>query len=241
MVVNKAEKYKDFFNKDWLNGPCEIRILDELTMKFPPKPNSRTLVMNCHMGLSVLFLAKEMGVQAVAVDEKASPTLNSKLFDRWGIGRNAMPLRCSAQELPFAEGYFDSLVWTDGFEKMAESRDFSANKLLSVLAPGGTGLFAVPGVREDYSRLPEELEQWKELLGRDFELLHSPQWWQKYFSGCDGVDDVRAFSLENFGIAWKEWLSCGAPEAQAQRERFSGKAENYLCHIGIFVKKHSKR
>ena len=64
--MNRAEKYRKYFTKDYLMGPNSFRLLDELINKAPDDVNyGRTLDLGCGYALTSVFIANETDAKSV--------------------------------------------------------------------------------------------------------------------------------------------------------------------------------
>lgn len=236
MIVNKAENYSAYMVKQLMTGPSEIRLLDELLMKFPVKHRARILDLGCAMGLTSLYLANELSAQVIAVEGTCDLNANARSFQRWGVGNKVIPISGEANDLPFAENFFDSVVSICHLHKYAEDRSFFADKILPLIKPGGTALVAVPGLKKELDGTePGELFDWLE----DIALYRSTEWWESWF-GKEGIELLRVFRLDNFDIAWEEWFSSQHEASFRDKEYFDKGLDQYLCFIGAVVKKRKK-
>ena len=124
IMNRKSENYKEFFTKDYLMGPNSLRLLDEVLQKYPLKPGSRVMDLGCGAGLTSLFLAKEAQVNVFATDLWISATQNARTFENWGISDQVIPIHADANELPYAEEYFDAIVSIDSYHYFANKRGY---------------------------------------------------------------------------------------------------------------------
>lgn len=112
--MKKADKYKELFNKEYLMGPNSVRLLEEMLEKYPLRQGTRVLDLGCGKGLTSLFLAKEADVNVFATDLWISATENNIHFNEWQVSEKIIPIHADANDLPFAEKYFDA-AWNDWF------------------------------------------------------------------------------------------------------------------------------
>lgn len=64
--MSNAEKYKDYFTKEYLMGPNSFRLLDELISSSPENIDyGRVLDLGCGFALTSLFIANETNAQSV--------------------------------------------------------------------------------------------------------------------------------------------------------------------------------
>ena len=111
--MKKADKYKELFSKEYLMGPNSVRLLEEMLEKYPLERGMRVLDLGCGKGLTSLFLAKEADVNVFATDLWISATENNTHFNEWQVSEKVIPIHADANDLPFAEEYFDAVVSTE--------------------------------------------------------------------------------------------------------------------------------
>lgn len=129
IIVKKADKYKELFNKEYLMGPNSIRLLEEMLEKYPLRRGTRVLDLGCGKGLTSLFLAKEADVNVFAADLWISATENNIRFNEWEVSDKVIPIHADANDLPFAEEYFDAIVSIDSFHYVATQPNFFKKKI----------------------------------------------------------------------------------------------------------------
>lgn len=122
--MKKADKYKELFNKEYLWDLIDVRLLEEMLEKYPLKQGTRVLDLGCGKGLTSLFLAKEAGVNVFATDLWISATENNIHFNEWQVSEKIIPIHADANDLPFAEEYFDAIVSIDSFHYFAVQSAF---------------------------------------------------------------------------------------------------------------------
>ena len=113
MNFYKTEKYDKDFLKENMMGPNSMMILEELLNEVPLKAGMRVLDLGCGNGLTSVFLAKEYGVQVFALDLWISATDNYRRFLKNGVDDLIIPIHADAQDIPFAEEFFDAVVSVD--------------------------------------------------------------------------------------------------------------------------------
>ncbi len=235
MFTEKSDKYREFFTSEFLMGPNCFRLLDELISKYPVKKESRILDLGCGTGLTSMFMARETNSQILAVDLWCSATDNYKNFQKWGIDDKVIPIFSDAAKLPFAGNYFDAVISVDSYHYFALSKYFFKEKVLPLVKSGGYALIAVPGLKKEFTdSAPKEMLDW---LEDEVRCFHSCEWWRDTI-GCDKeIESVTVWEMENFDIAWDEWLATGAKYAVHDKKAFDNGVGKYLNFVGIAVKK----
>lgn len=159
--MKKADKYKELFSKEYLMGPNSVRLLEEMLEKYPLEQGIRVLDLGCGKGLTSLFLAKEADVNVFATDLWISATENNNHFNEWQISEKVIPIHADANDLPFAEEYFDAVVSIDSFHYFATQPHFFEQKILPLLKTNGVAIIAMPGLKEEiHGNDPEVILEW---------------------------------------------------------------------------------
>ena len=131
MNFYKTEKYDKNFLKENMMGPNSMMILEELLNEVPLKAGMRVLDLGCGNGLTSVFLAKEYGVQVFALDLWISATDNYRRFLKNGVDDLIIPIHADAQDMPFAEEFFDAVVSVDAYHYVGNNDTFFPGKSAS--------------------------------------------------------------------------------------------------------------
>lgn len=237
-MERKADKYKELFNKEFLMGPNSVRLLEEMLEKCPLDEDIRVLDLGCGKGLTSLFLAKESKVKVFATDLWISATENNIHFNEWNISDRVVPIHADANDLPFADEYFDAIVSIDSFHYFSNQSGFFEEKLLPLLKTGGTAIIAVPGLKEEiHGNEPEIILEWLDGEENEYELWHSREWWLKHIGQSDKFKIVTSFDMESFDMAWNDWFSSKHEFALHDEEFFKKGIGRYLAAVGMVIKK----
>lgn len=163
-------------------------------------PGMRVLDLGCGKALSSIFLAKEYGVQVWAADLWIKPTDNYSRICQAGVEDQVFPIYADARSLPFAEGYFDTVICTDAYIYFGTD-DLYLNYLHHFVKSGGKIGITVPGfMRELVGHLPEHiLPFW----AQECWTWHTIDWWRWHWERTGLVDEVRVDVLPD---GWKLWL-----------------------------------
>ena len=80
--MERSDKYKNFFTKEYMMGPNSLRIADELIKKYPLQLNCENVILElgCGTGLSSLFIAKETNAVVHATDLWIGENENGERF-----------------------------------------------------------------------------------------------------------------------------------------------------------------
>ena len=230
MNFYKTEKYDKNFLKENMMGPNSMMILEELLNEVPLKAGMRVLDLGCGNGLTSVFLAKEYGVQVFALDLWISATDNYRRFLKNGVDDLIIPIHADAQDMPFAEEFFDAVVSVDAYHYVGNNDTFFPEKVRPLLKKDGIAAIAVPGMKyEVHENIPEEMKPyWEE---EALAMWHSIEWWRPKFE--KGLDNLRIWEMSCFSQAWKDWLGTDNPYAAEDRKMLQADGGRYMNLIGI--------
>lgn len=235
MKERRFEKYGSLFNKDYMMGPNTLRLLEEIAEKFPLEKGGRVMDLGCGTGLSSLYLAKETESRVFAVDLWCSATENYRRFCEWGIDEKVIPICINANELPFAEGYFDAVVSVDAYHYFACNSTYFAEKLLPLVRSGGLVLIVIPGLKEEFGEaVPPEILEW---AGEEYTLFHSCDWWKANIGEHASIASAEYMEMHSEQEAWKDWFDSGHEYALRDREFFEKGIGKYMNFVGIAIRK----
>lgn len=107
MNIERYEKYKKYYTKDFLMGPNSFVLLDELISKNEEAiSGGRVLDLGCGKALTTMFLANETKANIVfALDLWIDATENMETISQNGLEDKVIPIHGNALELPFAKEY----------------------------------------------------------------------------------------------------------------------------------------
>ena len=221
--MNKMEKYRQYFTKDFLMGPNSFRLLEELLRRCPFDACwNRTLDLGCGMALTSVFLANETPAKSVyAFDLWVDATDNLRRITDLGLEEKIIPIRGDAMDMPFAKGYFDTVVSVDSYHY------FGCHE----------GVFA--GLREEpRGELLELFRTWAE--GDDALCFHTFSWWKALLEKeCGNRCTVSVLEAECGCAAWEDWFSTGHKYGIRDREFLSRGLDRILNFPLICVRKES--
>lgn len=237
-MVKKADKYKELFNKEYLMGPNSMRLLEEMLEKYPLGRETRVLDLGCGKGLTSLFLAKEADVNVFATDLWISATENNIHFNEWQVSEKIIPIHADANDLPFAEEYFDAIVSIDSLHYVAIQPYFFEQKILPLLKTNGVAIIAMPGLKEEiHGNEPEIILEWLDGEESEYDLFHSREWWLNHIGQSDKFEVVMNFDLESFDVAWKDWFLSKHEFALHDEKFFEKGIGQYLSIVGLVIRK----
>ena len=137
------------------DGPAEILSLlqysrwqRQLLANLPPLADGRVLDMATGTGAVALKLAKRSGGRVIGADITRPMLVQANArAARAGLLHRLEFVECSAEEIPFADSAFDTVIFTYLLRYVSDVPS-TVQELARVLRPGGTMLaldFAVPG------------------------------------------------------------------------------------------------
>ena len=237
--MNKMDKYRQYFTKDFLMGPNSFRLLEELLRRCPYDAcRGRTLDLGCGMALTSVFLANETPAKTVyAFDLWVDATDNLRRISELGLEEKIIPIHGDAMDMPFAKGYFDTVVSVDSYHYFGCHEGVFAEKILPFVRPGGTVMIAVPGLREEpRGELRELFGTWAE--GDDALCFHTVSWWKALLEKeCGDRCAVSVLEAECGDAAWEDWFSTGHEYGIRDKAFLSRGLDRILNFPLIYVRK----
>lgn len=238
---NRIEKYKEFFNKEYLMGPNSLRLLDEMLAKYPLKEGERVMDLGCGTGLTSMFLAKEAGVRVFATDLWIPAADNAERFKKWGVDDQVIPIHADANTLPYAEGYFDAIVSIDAYHYFGAKEGVFTDKILPILKPGGVFIAAMPGVKEELTgEAAALLLEWMEGNKDDYDTFHCRRWWLDLIGKSEDFEVVMDLDLDCYEAAWNDWFASGHKYGIKDKAFMDRGMDRYLSFIGLVIQRRQK-
>ncbi len=236
MDFKRSEKYDKRFVSDNLMGPNALKMVEELTANLDLHSGMRVLDLGCGKGLTSIFLAREFGVQVYATDLWITATENYGRFKQLGLDSLIVPIHADANDLPYADEYFDAVISVDAYYYFGMDPSFIDTKLAPLIKPGGIFALAFPGFKKDFhSGLPPEfLLSW---TAKDLETFHSCEWWSNLFSQSKKIRVDSIGEMTCHDTCWADWLSTNNPYAIRDRPAMNAGAGKYMNLIVIYATK----
>ena len=179
----RIDKYRKYFEAQYMMGPNSLRLVDELLEKYPLQftENDFVLDLGCGKGATSLFAANETGATVYANDLWIAEEDNRKRFADWGMQGKIIPVNEDARELHFEKEKFSALVSMDAYHYFAGTEGFFTEKILPFIKKGGTALIAIPGIKNEFDGRSEELlTPW---LGDEAYMFQSKTFWKNIPNG----------------------------------------------------------
>ena len=239
--MSHIEAYRKYFTKDYLMGPNSFRLLEELLQNSPSDVCfDRTLDLGCGMALTSAYLAQETGTrQVIAYDLWISATYNLQRIRQLGLEDRILPIHGDAMEMPFAHGYFDTIVSVDAYHYFGCREGVFAERILPFVREGGHVLIAVPGLREEpRGEIKALFETWAE--GEDSLLFKTCAWWQQLLEReCGDTCTITVSEAACYAEAWQDWFNSGHEYGLRDKEFLDKGLDQVINFVMICVKKKS--
>lgn len=217
-------------------GPNTLRLLEEQFSKLDINTKgSRVLDLGCGKALSSLYLAKEKQANVIAVDLWISATDNYRNIKEWGMEENIVPIHSDANDLPFANEYFDMIVSIDAYHYFGAKKDFFKDKILPLVKPGGFVVLAFPGIKNEFEGTQSELMN--EWCGEELAFFHSVKWWEDLLHNEGQLSMLKVEEMDCFDTAWQEWFETTHEYAIRDKEFFDRGIAKYINFISVIIKK----
>ena len=200
---------------DRMMGPDSYIIINELLKNKIIDDKIRILDLGCGKGLTSIYMAEKYK--------------NADIFavDLWVEA--IIPLNCDAEKLPFAESYFDIIVSVDAYHYFGLEKDFFKYNIKPLLKENGEIYIAVPGLKDDYEKVPKELKY--HISEEDFKYFKSINYWENLIK--NDLKEIEVLEMKCFDEAWQSWLSCDNPYAAKDIELLKADNGKFLNLISI--------
>jgi Methylase involved in ubiquinone/menaquinone biosynthesis len=200
IMNNNCYPLSSKYNPDWILqnaiGSHCLWLQESLTQVMGLTPDMRVLDMGCGKAISSIFLAKEFEVRVWATDLRNSATDNWKRILEMGVGDKVCPIRADANDLPFADDYFDAMLSVNSLFLYATGEEFLKKHLLRNVKPGGEIGIIVPSFLHEYTdNFPESYKPYIDADGWRLRNWHTAAWWKNHLEKTGMVDIVIADNL----------------------------------------------
>lgn len=200
------------YDAEWMlkgeMGPNAVWLTEWLCERMALEPGMRVLDMGCGRVLSSVFLARELGVQVWATDLWIEATENWERIQEAGVADRVFPIHAEAHALPYADGFFDTIVSLDSYHYYGTD-DLFLSRFVRLVRPGGQIGIVVPALmRELDDGVPDYLTRRTEGGGRFWDpaecfSFHTVEWWRRHWAQTELVDVEAADTMPD---GWRHWL-----------------------------------
>lgn len=185
-----------------LMGPNSMWLMEDLAERLDLHQGDEVLDLGCGSAITSIFLAREYGVRVTAADLWIEPTANLARIREAGVADLVVPISAEAHALPFAHGFFDTIVSVDAYHYFGTEIRY-LSYLKSFVRPGGHIGIVVPGNQTDPDDRPDDLEgPWPDRHGADWFTFRSAHWWQRHWQRTPGISLRSAGMIKN---GWELW------------------------------------
>lgn len=237
MNFPKANGFDTALVQSKIMGPNPLKMCEELLEgHFIPR-NALVMDLGSGTGITSALLACEYGFVVYAADLWSNPGENMRFFESLGLdGRQVIPVKADATDLPFATEFFDAVVSIDSYNYFGRDASYLEEKLLPFVKSGGYLYLAFPGMVKDcHGNLPAEL-----LLSwtpEQMDFIHDMAWWRAIFFQVEGIEILSMRELACHEEAWADWLVCENDYARGDRAAMEAGAGKYLNTLGVVLRK----
>lgn len=168
------------------NALCQC---EALARYIPFRPEMRVLDLGCGRATSSIFLAREFGVEVLAVDSATSPTENFHRAVAFGCESWVLPLRADAHNLPFAQEFFDAVIAIDSYLYYGTDERYLPY-LAQFVKPGGYFGVTDVGFTREIRKIDEAPQYLRDDYPKHWSFVHTVPWWKNHWEKT-GLVDVR--------------------------------------------------
>lgn len=209
-----AAKYHPQWIRDNALGQNTLCQVESLVRHLPLRAGMRVLDLGCGKGTSSIFMAREFGIEAWAVDQATCPTeIRERAIDL-GCEGTVFPLTAEAHSLPFARKFFDAVIAIDSFHYFGTDERY-LEYVMQFIKPGGwIGVVDIAFTRElrCTGDAPEYLRQ---KYPKHWSFVHTAEWWKQHWEKTGLVDMVCAELLPDSADLLRNYVQDRPPEQDA--------------------------
>ena len=237
MEYTRSNRYDINLVREKSMGPNPIKLEEELLADHRIPQGATVMDLGSGQGLTSVFLVKEYGFRVFAADLWSNPTENKRFFDQMGLTtEQIIPIHADANDLPFAEEFFDAVISTDSYNFFGRDPEYLGKHLLPFVNHGGYLYIVVPGMKNDcHDNLPAEL-----LLSwtpDQLDYLHDTTYWTNIICQTEGIEILSIHEMESNEEVWNDWLACDNEYARGDRKSIEAGGGRYLNFVAIVLQR----
>ena len=237
MEYTRSNRYDINLVREKSMGPNPIKLEEELLADHRIPQGATVMDLGSGQGLTSVFLVKEYGFRVFAADLWSNPTENKRFFDQTGLTtEQIIPIHADANDLPFAEEFFDAVISTDSYQYFGRDPEYLGKHLLPFVKHGGYLYIVVPGMKKDcHDNLPAEL-----LLSwtpEQLDYLHDTTYWTNIICQTEGIEILSIHEMESNEEVWNDWLACDNEYARGDRKSMEAGGGRYLNFVAIVLQR----
>ena len=207
-------------------GANVLWLTEALCQEMNIRPGMKVLDLGCGKAVGSIFLSKEFDVQVWAVDSEIDDIENSKRIADASLQDRVVPVKASAEALPFEKGFFDVVISVNAFQYFGTNPYFLEN-LLPVLKLNGQLGMIVPGFQREVVDWPSYLDY------SGYSTFYSAAWWRSAW-GSGQVTVTVADTVPAGSKDFLEWLEiCKRYGAYDDCKPGEGKADKLMEDLRI--------
>jgi cyclopropane fatty-acyl-phospholipid synthase-like methyltransferase len=184
------------------NALCQV---ESLARRMPLRAGMRVLDLGCGKSTSSIFLAREFGIEAWAVDAATSPTENRKRAVALECERSVFPMRADAHSLPFAKDFFDAVIAVDSYLYFGTDERYLAYLVQFIKSGGFIGIVDIAFTRELRS-IEDAPEYLRPQYPKHWSFVHSVPWWKHHWEKTGLVEVTCAELLPESGELLRDYV-----------------------------------
>ena len=215
-------------------GPNVLQVTEALTKVMDLKPGMRVLDIGCGTAMSSIFLAREFDLQVWATDLWINATDNWLRIKEAGLEDNVFPIHSMAQDLPYADEFFDAIVSMDSYHYFGTDVHSLEFHVLKLLKKGSQiGIVSPASPKELPVPVPEH-------LGPEWYWLNSVDWWKHHWDRYPGIELEYCEMLPEGWEMWVQWQSFleeygnrNRPDEEEEFEKIKADKGEYLGFVRI--------